>query len=135
MKPIEPAEISALLDGELSGQRADEVRRAIAEDESLGQVYEQLAALDGDLKACAAQAAFRPRVSIKAPSPLGVHVLVMAVLMLLVRLTVRLLPFGLAEVLELAVLALVVGWVLTGLLRAAEEDRRRLAGSTATDPA
>lgn len=135
MKPIEPAEISALLDGELSGQRADEVRRAIAEDESLRQVYEKLADLDGDLKACAAQAAFRPRVSIRAPSALGVRVLAMAALMLLVRLTVKLLPFGLAEVLELAVLALVVGWLLTGLLRASEEDRRRLAGGTAANSA
>ena len=130
MKPIDPREISALLDGELTEQRAAEVRRAIAEDDSLRQAYRQLAALDGDLKACAAEARFRPRVSTTEARGLpGGHVLSLA------GLAFKMLPVGLAEVLELGVLALVVGWVLKCLLRASEEDHWRLARNTAANSA
>ena len=41
MKPVDPAEISALLDGELSPERTEQVRRAIAEDSQLRCVFEQ----------------------------------------------------------------------------------------------
>jgi anti-sigma factor RsiW len=128
MKPVDPAEISALLDGELSDQRAAEVRRAIARDESLRQAYEQLAALDGDLKACAAEVMFRPRLStVEARNLPAAHVLSLAVLALMVRLAVRLLPLGFSLALEAGVLAVVVWWVVGVLIRASEEAQWRLA--------
>jgi hypothetical protein len=39
MKPVDPAEISALLDGELTAERAEQVRCAIAEDNQLRLVF------------------------------------------------------------------------------------------------
>ena len=135
MKPIDPMELSALLDGELSPERADQVRRAIAEDESLRREYEELAALDADLKARAQAAVFAPRVSfldaaalpgaaVFAPLPLIIVVLAL----MAARLALKAAPAALDVGLETGALALVVTWGLRRLLAAAARDQRRLPG-------
>ena len=75
MRPVEPEEISALLDGELAPGRAEEVRRAIAEDRGLRELYQQFADMDSDLNSYAAACQFNPRLSLPGDvSVLGVCV-------------------------------------------------------------
>ena len=104
MKSIDPAEISALLDGELSPERADQVRRAITEDDSLRRLYGQLVGLDADLKAYVAAAMFRPRLSVaQEPSVKGFRVLLMTLALLITRLAVKFLPTSFGVGLEIVV--------------------------------
>lgn len=62
MKPVDPAELSALLDGELSPERSREVEAAIASDPELRAEWEQLRTLDARWRSAAATAAFRPQI-------------------------------------------------------------------------
>jgi anti-sigma factor RsiW len=62
MKPVDPAELSALLDGELSPERSREVEAAIASDPELRTEWEQLRILDARWRSAAATAAFRPQI-------------------------------------------------------------------------
>jgi anti-sigma factor RsiW len=136
MKPVDPAEISALLDGELPPSRAAEVRRAIAQSDSLRRAYEQLAAIDVDLKAYAAKAVFHPQLWIaEKPSGRDLRLLGVALLLLAVRLAVKVVPASIGLGLESVVLVLVVGWLLHRLVGASEEDRRRLLEQIAASPA
>ena len=48
MHPIDPAELSAFLDGELPAERADEVRAALARDPALRQSLRAAGRLDAD---------------------------------------------------------------------------------------
>jgi anti-sigma factor RsiW len=131
MKPIDPAEISALLDGELPVDRAEEVRRAIAEDPAIRLAYDQLAAMDADLTACAAAAVFHPRVSIPAAPRLAeLGVVPLAILMLVVRVAAKLVATGPGLAMQVAALAVVVGWILGRLIRVSQED----GGGMATSP-
>jgi hypothetical protein len=135
VKPIEPEEISGLLDGELTQQRADEVRRAIGEDESLGAIYRRLAAMDKDLKRCAEAAMFEPRVSIAdTPTTRGIELAYVTVLLLAARALVKFLPFAVGIGLETVALVLVVSWVIVRLVKAAEPDDREIAQRIAADP-
>lgn len=63
MKPVEPEELSALLDGELAAGRAQEVIRLIEADPALRQEYEALGKLDARLKESAHRSAFSPSVA------------------------------------------------------------------------
>ncbi len=69
MRPISPEEISALLDGELMPSRAEEIRRAMLEDERLRRVYEELAETDSALSSFAAACQFEPYVLLAGVSP------------------------------------------------------------------
>ena len=62
-EPIEPHELSGLLDGQLDPQRAAEVRRAIEVDPGLRAEFDRLSALDRAWSLAARQAAFRPQVA------------------------------------------------------------------------
>lgn len=62
MRPIDPAELSALLDGELDASRAAEVRAALAGDAALRAQYEALAQADAQLRAFAASLELNPRI-------------------------------------------------------------------------
>lgn len=64
MSPVQPEELSALLDGELSPERAQEVRAQVAGDSSLAKELEMLAHLDTRWRALATAAAFEPRVNL-----------------------------------------------------------------------
>ena len=66
MSPIDPAELSALLDGELSPTRADEVRAALERDPALKAEFERLRQFDDACQQAATAAAFEPRVTLGA---------------------------------------------------------------------
>jgi anti-sigma factor RsiW len=113
MRPIDPAEISALLDGELPPDRAEEVRRAIAADESLRRVYCELSAMDAELKASAAQAVFQPHLVLpETASNYGFRIFLAAVALVLARVVMKLSSPELAAGLAMILLAVVIGWVL-----------------------
>lgn len=131
MLPIDPAELSALLDGELPAARAEEVRAALAQDPSLRQSYERLVVLDADWTARAAAALFRPRVRMAPNWVSGRFLTAAAVLGLLgLRLALKAQPPLVGAALEALLLALVVGWGLRRLLHATDADRTRPALST-----
>ena len=124
MSHIDPAEISAFLDGELPPERAGEVRRAIAQDASLRSVYEELGAMDARLKAAGAEAAFQPRAVVPSPeSAHGVRVALAVVALAMLRLAMKLSPLPWEIVMSLALLAVVVGWLLRRLGQISEESR------------
>ena len=123
MRPISPEEISALLDGELMPQRAEEVRRAVAEDERLRQIYEQMAGTDSALSAFATACKFEPHVSLPSISPvLGFPVYAVALGLLIVRILAKVLPFAPGIWLQALVIALVVAWLLCRFLPILEAD-------------
>jgi anti-sigma factor RsiW len=62
MSDLDPAELSALLDGELDPVRAREIEALIAADPALAAEFEQLKRMDGRLRSAASAAAFRPDI-------------------------------------------------------------------------
>ena len=129
MKPVDPAEVSALLDGELSPERAEQVRRAIAEDSELRCVFESLSVVQRDLTACAVAARFRPKISLATSTRFpAVGVLGFAAAMLILRLSVKLVPLGVGVILQATALALVLWWVSSCLVRLSHDDRWRFVG-------
>ena len=128
MKPVSPEEISALLDGELAPARAGEVRRALSEEPRLAEVYRQLAAVDGDLSAYAAACQFEPHLSLPSRSPApGISVWAVALGLLAARTVARILAFGPSVGVQLVALALVIAWVLYGLLPRVQHDPSQVA--------
>jgi hypothetical protein len=123
MKPISPEEISALLDGELPADRAEEVRRAMVEDERLRRIYEQMASTDSALSSLAAACQFEPQLSLPSVSPvLGFPICAVASGLLIVRILEKLLPFGPGIWLQALVLAIVAAWLLYRFLPTLEAD-------------
>lgn len=123
MKPVDPAELSGLMDGELTPQRAAEVRRAIAQDESLRQTYQQMTALDARLRKVAAGVTFRANLALAGSAGPQMMVVVLgAIGLLLVRIAAKLVSPLVGNGLELVVLAAVVAWVLVHLARQSEKD-------------
>jgi anti-sigma factor RsiW len=130
MKPVDPAEVSALLDGELSPNRAKEVRCAIAEDSELRRVHEELSAIHRDLMTCAVAARFQPRISfVKSTSFPAVGILILGLAMLILRLTVKLLPLGVGVAFQATALVLVLLWVFSCLPRLTRDGRGRIGGA------
>ena len=115
MSPIDPAELSALLDGELTPSRADEVRAALEHDPALKAEFEQLRQFDDTCRQAASTASFQPLVTIgvqpdawswAVPVMLGGAIL-----------TVRFLPkmwdlAMLGPLLHIVVLAIVLWWIV-----------------------
>lgn len=62
MNPVQPEELSALLDGELNAARAAEVKAQIQVDPMLRHEFETLRAVDAGWRAAADSAAFTPAV-------------------------------------------------------------------------
>ncbi len=135
MKPIVPAEISALLDGELPPDRAEEVRLAIDQDASLLRVYQELTTMDADLKASAACAMFQPQVIMPAAEDgYGLRILFATIILVILRLAMKLSPPQLATMLSIALLAVVVGWLLRRLVQISEEECLLLAADGSVLP-
>jgi anti-sigma factor RsiW len=123
MPPIDPAELSAYLDGELPAGRADEVRAALARDAALRATFERLAALDADCTARAAAAMFRPRVQLTpSPAPGRYWMVAGAIGLLLVRLALKSPPPAIAAGLGALLLVLFLGWGPRRILRATDAD-------------
>jgi anti-sigma factor RsiW len=129
MKPIEPSEISGLIDGELMPSDAERVRRALAEDEALHAQYDELATLHEDLKILATAVAFRPRISL-APSLTRIRfdmpMLIVAALIL--RLAMKMMPVAAGCIIAMGVLVLVI-WGVVHLLRTSDHERLILSQS------
>jgi anti-sigma factor RsiW len=64
MKPVQPEELSALLDGELDSERAREVEMQIAADPQLRAEFDALSWADARWRAAAATAVFAPAVEL-----------------------------------------------------------------------
>ena len=69
MTPVQPEELSALIDGELGPERAAEIERRMAEDPALRAAFDALRDLDGQWKAAAATAVFMPTLARPAADP------------------------------------------------------------------
>jgi anti-sigma factor RsiW len=65
MKPIEPAELSAYLDGELNPIRAREVETAMTNEPALRAEFNALTEADTAWRAAARSAEFRPAVRLR----------------------------------------------------------------------
>jgi hypothetical protein len=126
MLPIDPAELSAFLDDELTARRAEEVRAALAQNPLLRQSYELLVERDSDWNARAAAAMFRPRVRIPRTLVAGRIVTAAAVMLglLLLRIALKVLPPLYGAGLEALLLAIVVGWGLRHIMQTTDADRR-----------
>lgn len=136
MKPVDPAEVSALLDGELSPERAEQVRCAITEDSELRRVFEELSSVHRDLMICAVAARFQPRISLaKSTSFPAVGILGLGLAMLILRLIVKLLPLGVGVAFQSTALVLVLLWVFFCLVRLTHNERWRIVGAEAPNMA
>jgi anti-sigma factor RsiW len=123
MRQVEEYELSALLDGELDPQRAEEVRACIESDPALREQFNALKQLDARLRRTAEQARFVPEIAFPAEpageAPAWQWAAGLAVVTALIG--VRLLPklvelavFGLA--LQLAACA-AIAFVVIGMAR------------------
>jgi anti-sigma factor RsiW len=83
MKTIEPAELSAYLDGELNSDRASEVSAVIADDPTLRVAFDALATMDAAWKTAAKSAAFTPAIRLPTSRRLTDSRLVLAVVLAL----------------------------------------------------
>jgi len=110
MKPVQPSELSALLDGELEVSRRQEVEAALASDATLQAQFLALKSADRQWRAAAHAASFQPQIDLK-PRDSSRHSAVLITLGLLALIILRFAPkfidamtFGIA----LHVVALVV---------------------------
>jgi anti-sigma factor RsiW len=127
MLRIDPAELSAYLDGELPPERMEEVRAALADDPELRATYEQQASSHADWSNEAASAMFRPRVRV-GPAPVAALWLVatcVVMSLLVLRMSLKLIPPALGVSLEATLLVVVVVGGLRRILRWTDADRDR----------
>lgn len=68
MMPLDPVELSAYLDGELSAERMREIESILASDPIARAEFEALAAADANWRKSARSAAFHPNVDLPFPS-------------------------------------------------------------------
>ena len=133
MLPVDPAELSAFLDGELPPGRAEAVRAALAGDPALRTTFERLAALDADWKSRAAAVMFRPRVQFPSSFAPGRFLTAAGVIgLVMVRLALKTPPQLFGAGLEVVLLALFLGWGLRRILRATDADFIRAGPVTAS---
>ncbi|MFT3880617.1 MAG: hypothetical protein QM703_13250 [Gemmatales bacterium] len=133
MLPIDPVELSAFLDGELSPECAQEVRDALDHDPVLRKSFEELVANDSLWKAQAETAMFRPQVQF-AQRPLSNWYFKAAIVVLglmLLRLVLKTFPPLYAVGMESVLLSLVIGWGLQRIIHTTDVDCSRLALATA----
>ena len=66
MTPLDPAELSAYVDGELPAERMREIERIVGSDPALRAELESLTKLHAELQAAGRTAGFRPAVNLRA---------------------------------------------------------------------
>ena len=123
MIPVQPEELSALIDGELDPQRTSELKAQIAADPALRASFEALRDLDNRWRAAARTAAFIPQIRPPAPARWNGWLTAVAVAAALVgmRIAVRATD---TTTTELAVQALVLAAVLTRITWLGLSDTR-----------
>jgi anti-sigma factor RsiW len=116
MKPVESAEISAFLDGELSSARASEVEAALKADSALRAEFNALARMDAAWRSVASTSVFAPKVKLARNARL-VRPWLGTAAILIVLVAVRILP-KLTDALEFGFvlhgigLVIVLAWVI-----------------------
>jgi len=128
MSSIDEAELSALLDGELSPQRSREVKAALTRDPQLRAQFEKLRAMDERWRSAASTAAFQPQVATGGiarwssgrqflPDILGAWTLLalggLLVLRILPKLTGSVLVSTFLHAVGLAIILAFIVWVLS----------------------
>jgi hypothetical protein len=122
MRLIEPAELSAYLDGELDPGRAREVATALANDPKLRAEYEVLANSDKYWKSSAAAARFKPAVVFSSAQVFGTAPLYVVAVAALIALCVSAKATDavfLVLILHCIALTITLPWVM----RMAREDQ------------
>ena len=114
MIPVQPEELSALIDGELDPLRAAEVEMQIAADRELRVAFEALRDMDDRWRTAARTIAFVPEVRLPARAAWNGRFMVLAVAIALVgvRVAVRVIDtttVGFAF--QMLVLAAVLAWI------------------------
>ena len=114
MIPVQPEELSALIDGELDPQRAAEVGMQIAADRELRVAFEALRDMDDRWRTAARAIAFVPEVRLPARAAWNGRFMALAVAIALVgvRVAVRVIDtttVGFAF--QMLVLAAVLAWI------------------------
>lgn len=127
MSPINRNEISALLDGELSKEREEQVLHAIAKDPALQHEYGLLAGLHTEWLATAGGAGFCPDVSLPADrNTVPFSLPLFASVLLILRVAAKTVSPVTAFSLELMVLVLMMTWFLRTLIPACNPVPRTL---------
>jgi hypothetical protein len=139
MKPVSREEISAIFDGELTPDRAKEVRHAIVENEQLRRIHDQMAETDIALSSFATACQFEPHVSLPNTSPvLGLHFFAVALSLLIIRIVAKALPFGLSISLQTLAITILAGWLFHRFLPTLRTDvwqaAHELGGRSALPP-
>ena len=120
MTPLDPAELSAFLDGELPPARAREIEALLAEDAGLRAEYEALRQTDADWRQAGAAAMFvsQVRLPLAARGPaISLWPGAIAAALLLARIAAKFIePVAPSLLLNFAGLAL-VGWAVAALAR------------------
>lgn len=125
MNPIQPEELSALIDGELDAQRECEIRAELAVNAQLRAELEVMNRLDISIRAAAAEAAFDPTVKSPTRSEFPWRsTLLLVLLLVFIRVALKLVDTeALVWAVNAAAFAAVI-IVMMRLLRHAEADRR-----------
>jgi len=93
VKPIEPAELSAYMDGELDPARAREVETALESSPALRGELNRLVSADNSWRAAARIASFRPSIRLDtAPRPLHLRPILRAAGGVILLLAARVVP-------------------------------------------
>jgi anti-sigma factor RsiW len=114
MNPIDPAELSAYLDGEVGADRRHEIEAVLAGDPAARAELDALAAADAVWRASARSAAFRPRVEMPAR---GAGVVSMRLIALFVAMLI--VGEGVLRLLDVPRVALAFDGVALGVVLAA----------------
>ena len=125
MRPIEPEELSAFVDGELDAQRMREVEVAIANDPAVRRALETIADADSAWRLAAKSARFQPSVRLptrswlRSPALGGASVLVLLLIRVLPKLSDAM-AAGL--LMQLPVLIALMIWVIVLTRKAPDFD-------------
>jgi anti-sigma factor RsiW len=113
VKPVRPEELSALLDGELRPERADEARAQLSADSAMTNEFKMLARLDSRWRDLAAAAQFEPQVELPRLHSLSRWSVAVAGVLILIG--IRLAP----KFLDLAIIGLALNVVVLIVLLSA----------------
>jgi len=122
MSEIKPEELSGLLDGELSQERAEAVRKAIEKDPELRNRFEELERLHLACVQASVKTSFVPTITlpVRKNSPFRFPVIT-TVILLGLRVTFKLAPFPVVTVAEAVLLSAFVVWGLRSLAKLTED--------------
>jgi anti-sigma factor RsiW len=125
MIPVQPEELSALIDGELDPQRAAEIKMQMAADPELRAAFDALRDLDGRWRRSARTAAFVPQVRLPTRAKWNSRLMILAVAVALVgvRAAVRMIDTAMIGV---ALQFIVLVAMLARIVWLERKDARRI---------